>query len=125
MPSTADRALVLVGRYARLQVRSHECKQTAHRLFDACEEPRHTGIETYRSGCMATYNDWKNGRRSPDSEWPADQQSWSDLFEDLGFCRPCRLALRAWAHRKAIHRRRASVLGAMKRLGLKHQGITL
>ena len=54
------------------------------------------------------------------------QQGWDALLEqDLEFCRPCLLAMKVWSHRKAIHRRRASVLGSIKRIGVRQMSAAL
>ena len=69
---------------------------------------------------MDAYREWKSEANKGHEKWPKSPQEWDALLEqDLEFCRACRLAMRVWSHRKTIHRRRASVLGAMKRLGLK------
>ena len=35
------------------------------------------------------------------------------------------LAMKVWSHRKAIHRRRASVLGSIKRIGVRQMSEAL
>lgn len=120
----ADKALALAGRYARLQVRSGQCRGLCYRLLDKCENLRQSGdgetFESSWSGCMEAYRDWKSGAAKGEWNRPNSEQGWAALLEqDLEFCRPCLLAMKVWRHRKTMHRRRASVLGAIKRVGLR------
>ena len=118
----ADKALALAGRYARLQVRSAQCRCLCSRLLDKCENLRHwgDGSEPGFSGCMESYREWKSEVAKGNDKRPNSQSGWDALLEqDLEFCRPCRLAMKVWSHRKTMHRRRASVLGALKRIGLR------
>ena len=123
----ADKALALAGRYARLQVRSAQCRATCRHLLDLCENLRHwgDGSEPGSSGCMEAYREWKSEAAKGNERRPNSQHGWSALLEqDLEFCRPCLLAMKVWSHRKTMHRRRASVLGAIKRIGLRSTHIT-
>lgn len=113
------RALLLVGRYARLQARSIQCRCATNRLLDKCENLRHfgDGEAPGSSGCMMAYQDCKDEMSKGHANRPVSQEGWDALLEELEFCRPCMLAMKVWRHRKMMHRRRASVLGAMRRLG--------
>lgn len=118
----ADKALALAGRYARLQIRSGQCRTLCARLLDQCEHLRYVGDGEALgfSGCMASYRDWKSEAAKGNEKRPNSQQGWDALLEqDLEFCRPCLLAMKVWSHRKTMHRRRAGVLGSIKRLGMK------
>jgi hypothetical protein len=122
MSAEGDKALALAGRYARLQIRSGQCRALCARLLDRCENLRHVGDGEALgfSGCMESYRDWKGDTDKGEGSRPNSPQGWAALLEqDLEFCRPCLVAMRVWDHRKAIHRRRASVLGAIKRVGLR------
>lgn len=120
-----QKALALVGRYARIQLRSCQCHAVTRKLLRSCEQPTYHGDQEIGSGCMAAYIDWKNDiRRAEHEKWPDNESEWQAVFDELEFCRPCRIAFKTWRHRKAMHRRRATVLGSMKRLGLKHQGVS-
>jgi len=69
---------------------------------------------------MEAYREWKSEAAKGNETRPNSQHGWAALLEqDLEFCRPCLLAMRVWSHRKTMHRRRASVLGAIKRVGLR------
>lgn len=118
----ADKALALAGRYARLQIRSGQCRTLCTRLLDQCEHLRYAGDGEAPgfSGCMESYRDWKSEAAKGHEKRPNSQQGWNALLEqDLEFCRPCLLAMKVWSHRKTMHRRRAGVLGSIKRLGMK------
>ena len=118
----ADKALALAGRYARLQVRSGQCRWLCNRLLNNCENLRHwgDGSEPGYSGCMEAYRLWKSEAAKGNADRPNSQHGWTALLEqDLEFCRPCLLAMKVWSHRKTMHRRRAGVLGSIKRLGMK------
>lgn len=121
--NNASKALSLAGRYARLQVRSAECKHVCGRLLDQCENLRHNGDseEPGWSGCMEAYREWRSDTIKEGERLPVHKHGWDAVLDDLEFCRPCRLAMRVWSHRKTMHRRRASVLGAIKRIGLRAQ----
>lgn len=125
MSTDSSKALSLAGRYARLQVRSLQCKCTTSRLLERCEDLRHwgDGSEPGFSGCMEAYREWKSEMQKGNQRRPNSQQGWDALLDELEFCRPCRLAMKAWSHRKTMHRRRASVLGAIKRIGLKQMNV--
>lgn len=118
----ADKALALAGRYARLQVRSSQCRRLCSRLLDECEHLRYwgDGSEPGYSGCMEAYREWKSEAAKGNERRPNSQQGWDALLEqDLEFCRPCLLAMKVWRHRKTMHRRRAGVLRSIKRIGMK------
>jgi hypothetical protein len=122
----ANKALALAGRYARLQIRSGQCRTLCARLLDQCENLRHVGDGEALgfSGCMESYRDWKSEAAKGEAKRPNSPQGWAALLEqDLEFCRPCLLAMKVWGHRKTMHRRRASVLGAIKRVGVRHQAM--
>lgn len=123
----ADKALALAGRYARLQVRSAQCRAVCRHLLGQCEHLRYwgDGSEPGFSGCMESYREWKSEAAKGEAKRPNSQHGWSALLEqDLEFCRPCLLAMKVWSHRKTMHRRRASVLGAIKRIGLRSTHIS-
>lgn len=118
----ANKALALAGRYARLQIRSQQCKCTVGNLLDCCERTKYwgDGSEPGYSGCMEAYREWKSEVAKGNERRPNSQQGWDALLEqDLEFCRPCLLAMKVWSHRKTLHRRRASVLGSIKRIGVR------
>lgn len=118
----ADKALALAGRYARLQVRSSQCRGLCSRLLGECENLSHFGDGSGHgySGCMEAYRQWKSEAAKGNEKRPNSQQGWDALLaQDLEFCRPCLLAMKVWSHRKTMHRRRAGVLGSIKRLGMK------
>jgi len=118
----AEKALALAGRYARLQVRSAQCKHTTGQLFGRCDNLRHFGDGEGDpwSGCMEAYREWKSEAAKGHERRPNSQQGWDALLEqDLEFCRACLLAVKVWRHRKTMHRRRAGVLSSLKRLGMK------
>lgn len=120
--TAADKALSLAGRYARLQVRSTQCKHLCGLLLDKCENLRHwgDGSQPGYSGCMVAYRQWKSEAAKGNEQRPNSQHGWNALLEqDLEFCRPCLLAMKVWRHRKTMHRRRAGVLGSIKRIGMK------
>jgi hypothetical protein len=120
MKSDADKALALVGRYARLQVRMHQCRQTAGRLLDQCESPAHHLDEHVGSGCMAKLRAAKSNGAI--TYGPDGESNWHQVLHGLDFCRPCALGLVVWAHgKRRLGKRRASVLGSMKRLGTRAQ----
>jgi len=124
----AHKALSLAGRYARLQIRSQQCKCTVGKLLDCCENTKYCGdgSESGYSGCMEAYREWKSEVAKGNERRPNSQQGWDALLEqDLEFCRPCLLAMKVWSHRKAIHRRRASVLGSIKRIGVRQMAAAL
>ncbi len=118
----ANKALALAGRYARLQIRSQQCKCMAGNLLDCCERTKYwgDGSEPGYSGCMEAYREWKSEVAKGNKIRPNSQHGWDALLEqDLEFCRPCLLAMKVWSHRKTLHRRRASVLGSIKRIGVR------
>ena len=118
----AEKALALAGRYARLQVRSAQCKHTTSQLLGRCEnlQMNGDGEGLAWSGCMEAYREWKSEAAKGHERRPNSQHGWDALLEqDLEFCRACLLAMKVWRHRKTMHRRRAGVLSSLKRLGMK------
>ena len=116
----AEKALRLVGRYARLQHRMHQCKQATGRLFDACENPLYEGDNQIGSGCINALSEAKRAGRL--AYGPDGESNWFRVLDEIECCRACRLGLKVSRHRKrALTARRTSVLGAMKRLGSKQR----
>ena len=117
----ADKALALAGRYARLRLRDHQCRKLTSRLFDMCEDPAYHGEEKVGSGCMVALREAKADgafKYGPDGE-----SNWYQVLSELDFCRPCRIGLAVWRHRKQrLARRRSSVLAALSRIGRKMCG---
>ena len=118
MTSAADKALALAGRYARLRLREHQCRNLTGRLFDMCEDPAYHIDEQVGSGCMAALREAK--ARGAVKYGPDGESNWHQVLSDLEFCRPCLLGLAVWRHRKQrLARRRSAVLAALSRIGRK------
>ena len=116
--TSAEKALRLVRRYARIQTRIAEWKRKVPDLFDLCEKAVYDGDQVVGSGCMCGLRDAKEAgliKRGPDGE-----SNFWHVFEDIGFCRACRIGFRAFQHQKRrLKARRSAVLSAIKRLGSK------
>lgn len=114
----ADKALYLVRRYARIQSRIAEWKRKVSLIFDECEQPIYEGDQLVGSGCMHELHAAKADgeiKYGPDGE-----SNFWHVIDRIGFCRSCRLGLRAIRHHKrTLKARRSGVLSAIKRLGSK------
>ena len=115
-PTPEQKALQLVGRYARLKHRSIQCKKTTGNLFDMCEKPVYLHDVTAGSGCIAYLAECKADGLLVYVE--DGESNWLEIMAN--FCKPCALAMKVSRHRKrTLAKRLSTVLGSMKRLGSK------